>query len=736
MSDINKNLVIVSNRLPVSVSKVNKKIVYTESSGGLATGLSSVAASHDSVWIGWPGISIEDTTADERKQITVELQKNGCYPVFLTEAQINNFYNGYSNGTLWPLLHYLNSKVENNPVQWESYKEVNELFCDTVLEHSKNDSFIWVHDYQLMKLPHLIRSARAHAKIGFFLHTTFPSYELFRILPERIEVLEGLLGADLIGFQTYDYARHFKSTIRHLFGIETAHNTIEYKNRQINVDVYPIGIDYKKYADAVGGMSKPQESLMNQLGRGMKVLLSFDRADYTKGIPERLDGYEYFLKNNPKYHKKVVMLLVIAPSRTDVDAYKRLKEEIDLRVSRINGAYSTIDWSPISYIYRDIDFEEVISIYAGSDIMLITPLRDGMNLMAKEFVATKQKGKGVLILSERAGAASELTDSILVNPSDKNMIAEAIERAITMPLAEQKSRLQKMQGRISVYTIHKWAQDFLRDLKLQGSQDTDSATYLSATVKADVCKKFSGARKRLIILDYDGTLQEFVASPHPDDAQPSEHVMNVIKKLATNKQNKVVIVSGRPKKALTTWFQGVDVDLLAEHGGWSRRTDTWTQQELPAPTWKKIFEPIMKDYVERAPGAVLEVKDFALVWHYRNVTHERAFSRKQELMNDLKHALDDSSDSSNSIGIYEGNKIVEMKPKVLNKGYALTHLINEDTYDFITILGDDYTDEDMFKVAPLDSVTIKIGTGQTDATYRLDQVSDAHDFLSDLSKLS
>ncbi|MDX1765616.1 MAG: bifunctional alpha,alpha-trehalose-phosphate synthase (UDP-forming)/trehalose-phosphatase, partial [Candidatus Saccharimonadales bacterium] len=466
MSDSNKNLIIVSNRLPVSVSKVDGKLVYSQSSGGLATGLSSVAKAKDSLWIGWPGISLEETTKNERLQITRELKKRGCNPVFLSKDQIENYYSGYSNGTLWPLFHYTHDKVENIPIQWEAYKEVNQLFCDTVTKQINGSSTVWVHDYHLMKLPALLREQKPATKIGFFLHTPFPSYEIFRLLPERIEVIEGLMGADLIGFHTYDYVRHFNSTILRLLGYEESAGKILAGDRQISVEVYPIGIDYQKFSTYKPKPGKSDIGSMKQFGSGMKTLLSFDRADYSKGIPERLAAFEHFLNKYPEYHKKVVLLVIVAPSRVDVEAYQNLQEEIDIKISHINGTYSTVDWAPISYIYRDLDFDEVVRAYKGSDVMLVTPLRDGMNLMAKEFIATKQNGNGVLILSELAGAASEMLEAVLVNPADKDMVAEAIYKALKMPASEQASRLNRLHERIAKYTVQKWAKDFVSDLKL------------------------------------------------------------------------------------------------------------------------------------------------------------------------------------------------------------------------------------------------------------------------------
>jgi len=359
MKRTSKKLIIASSRLPVTVSKVDGKLVYSPSSGGLATGLASVTKSQEMLWIGWPGISSNELSADEERAITERLAKDNCLPVFLDDEQIENFYEGYCNSTLWPLLHYFTERITNRKVFWEAYSQVNQKFAKTLESIAGKYDSVWVHDYQLMLLPEMIREQKHKGLIGFFLHTPFPSYEIFRVLPEREELLNGLLGADLIGFHTYDYVRHFLSSCLRRLGLENHEGQITLSDRKriVTVDAFPIGIDFERFAMASEKLKpvskKPDEP---------KLMLSVDRADYTKGIPERLDAFEYFLKHNPNYHNKVSLVLLAVPSRETIDDYMKLREIMEQKVSRINGEYSTVDWVPITYLHQSMAFDDLVEV--------------------------------------------------------------------------------------------------------------------------------------------------------------------------------------------------------------------------------------------------------------------------------------------------------------------------------------------------------------------------------------
>ncbi len=724
-----KKLIITSTRLPVSVSKINGKLHFSQSTGGLATGVSSVSKSRDSVWVGWPGISSEQLTVKDKIEITKELKKYKCHPVFLREIDVENYYSGYCNATIWPLFHYFTKMAAYEPVYWDSYKLVNSLFYKEIKQFISDNTQIWVHDYQLMLLPQLIREKNKDALIGFFLHTPFPSFEIFRLLPQRSEILHGLLGASLIGFHTYDYVSHFLTSVTRTVGYENSLGTIDVDGRFVQTDAFPIGIDYDKFA------REPKKRKVKKLVKSFdifekhkKIILTVDRSDYSKGIPARLDAFELFLRQNPRYLEKVVMILLAVPSREDVGAYQELRETIEQKVSRINGHYSTVDWSPIVYRHQAVPFDELSALYAKADVMLVTPLRDGMNLVAKEYVATHDKSDGVLVLSEMAGVASELTEAIQVNPNDSQMVADAIVQALEMPTKEQKSRMKAMQERISDYTISRWADDYIEELERSKTRQISHPKNLQEKEAKQLVSNYSSAGKRLILLDYDGTLKSFVASPSKTLARPTYKVRRVIKRLTSDKRNRVMVVSGRPKNVLETFFEDKGLGLVAEHGGWIFDAGSWVKSSVTSKKWKKQVKPILEQYATRTPGALVEEKDFSLVWHYRKVSPDLAYVRKEELKMELHDLLGDGE-----IDVFEGQKVVEVKPRSMHKGAIVTELLSQEKWDFILSIGDDYTDEDMFRNLPDRAYTIHVGSGNTEARYQLNSVNDVVKLLQNLN---
>ncbi len=380
-------IIIIANRLPVRIERKEETFSIERSEGGLATGLGSLETDAEKYWIGWPGIHTDDEK--EKEIITHKLHELNFHPVFLSAEQIENYYEGYSNSTIWPLCHYFFSFIAYRADYWEAYREVNALFCNEALPFMENDDIVWVQDYQLMLLPRMIRNEKPKISIGYFHHIPFPSYELFRVLPERVEVLEGLLGADLIGFHTHDYMRHFISAIYRVLDLNCTLDEVTLKDRIVHVDAFPMGINYELYHNAptLPEVKEKADILKHKLG-DKTVILSVDRLDYSKGILHRLNGYAQFLQNNPAYHEKVSLAMIVVPSRDNVDIYADLKTKIDQSIGEINGKYSRLGWTPIFYFYRSFAFEELIAMYDIADIALVTPLRDGMNLVAKEYLAS------------------------------------------------------------------------------------------------------------------------------------------------------------------------------------------------------------------------------------------------------------------------------------------------------------------------------------------------------------
>jgi trehalose 6-phosphate synthase/phosphatase len=725
-----QKLLIVSNRLPVNVTKKAGKLSFKPSDGGLATGLSSLGNKTHKLWVGWPGIAAEELSTTERKKIVTELKKHNCIPVFLTQKEVSDFYFGYSNATVWPLFHYFTQHAEYRASWWSAYQKVNKHFKDVVTSHIDKTTMVWVHDYQLMLLPELLRQKYPKASIGFFLHIPFPSFEIFRLLPNRAAILRGLLGADLIGFHTYDYTRHFLSSVLRVLGHNNDLGVINLNDRMVRTDSFPIGINYQKFAKATSrARVKKEIATLKKTMKGMQLILSLDRVDYSKGILERLKAYDYFLRDNPKYLGKVMMVIIAIPSRMQVDVYKDLRREIEVTVSRINGKYSELGWSPISYQYRSIPFEQLAALYHEADVALITPLRDGMNLVAKEYVATKQDGAGALVLSEMAGAASELPEAIIVNPNHREAVAVAIKEALALSPAEQRQRMKPMQTRIKNYDINKWAHDFMEQLSIAKENQVERLNRgFSRAAKKEMLERYKHAAKELLLLDYDGTLIDFAQDHTPESSAPSKELLTVLQKLS-DKKNEVVIISGRPKSALEGWFGDLPITLVAEHGGWVKESGRWKKQKASQKNWKLILRPILQNYVNRTAGSSLEEKDFALVWHYRKVSPALAGVRKAELRHDIQQII-----KNTSIGLFEGNKIFEIKPKNIHKGSLARQRVENIQRDFILAIGDDYTDEDMFKSLPEAAYTFKVGFDKSDARFHLKSPREVIRLLQELAR--
>lgn len=721
--------VIVSNRLPVSISKEDGKLKYSKSSGGLATAMSSLD-SKGRVWVGWPGISSDKLTESEKSDITIELEKQGCYPVFLTEEQVRLFYEGYSNDTLWPLFHYFQSLTEHNEKYWEAYREVNELFAKSVNQVSSEDSKIWVHDYQLMLVPGMIREMLPKSLIGFFLHIPFPSYEIFRQLPNRKEIMQGLLGSDLLGFHIYDYARHFLSSAIRIEAVEHTHGIMSYKGRKIIADTFPIGIDYDKFTSLLDDKKvKDEIKLIKENYKDQKILVSVDRLDYTKGILQRLEAFELLLEEHTELHQKISLVMIAVPSRTGVETYKTLRDNIELSISRINGQYASVDWTPISYRFKNQPLEKVVALYAAADIALVTPLRDGMNLVAKEYVAAHERSPGVLILSEMAGAIDELPESLSINPNSIRSIKSAILKALEMSEDEQKERMKIMQNRLSSYSVIDWATDFNEQLSSLIDENSPTENILNSETSHMIKKTFDNSDEKLLILDYDGTLRSFVSSTKPELAKPSSELLDNLEKLSQDENTTICIVSGRSKEALDMWFKGMNVMLFAEHGALAKVDGAWHNQETSFQNYKEELLEVMQKYAKRTAGAMVEEKTNSIVWHYRNVIPELAYARNSNLNQELERIVRDTD-----IDIYHGNKIIEVKPHSTNKGAVVSELVEKMLPDFILAVGDDYTDEDMFKVLPEQAFTIKVGPGESEALFQLKDVEAVHDFIDIIAR--
>jgi trehalose 6-phosphate synthase/phosphatase len=728
-----RRLVVVSNRLPFTVRFEGNEICFDESAGGLVTGLSTFLDSYKyhfpkqaaHVWVGWPGNTIPDDRKEEVRSWA--MTKCNAYPVFLSETEMKHFYVGFCNKTLWPLFHYFPSYAWYEKRHWQSYRRVNEIFGEALLECVQPGDVIWVQDYHLMLLPSLLRQKLTTALVGFFLHTPFPSFEIFRLLPRRwcIDLLEGLLGADLIGFHTYEYMQHFLQSVLRVLGHEHQMGRVSLPTRLVKVDTYPMGIDFKKFFDASSAPETQQERMqLSQSLSGFRTVLSVDRLDYSKGILNRLEGFELFLESYPEFRGKIVLVMIVVPSRIGVVHYETMKRQIEELIGKINGRFSAIGWTPVIYQYRHLSLHPLSALYSLSDVALVTPLRDGMNLIAKEYVASRTDRTGVLILSEMAGAAKELGEALIVNPNDREAIAEALRDALEMPRNEQERRNAIMQERLRRYDVIRWATDFVNQLmEMKGTQEQYNANQLSPSERKQMHEEYSRAGRRILFLDFDGTLVPFSRSPK--QAAPGPAVLDLLRALAAIACNRVVVISGRDRATLGEWFGEIPIGIVAEHGLWLRMSDgEWRMPREYNTSWKASLLPVLLQYADRLPGAFVEQKEYSLAWHYRAADPDQS----ERVSNELKANLTQFT-ANIDVQVLEGNKVLEIRNTGVDKGRAALRWLANESYDFILAIGDDQTDEDLFVSLPADAFSIRVGMANTRARYSLRHPGEVLDLL-------
>lgn len=719
-----KRLFIVSNRLPVNIETNHSDFFVKPSAGGLVTAINSFikgnATDHrqfsKTFWVGVPGCTAQVWANAES---SIPPSEFDYLPVFMNKSTYDGYYNGFSNAVLWPLFHYFPSYAEFDFKDFESYMNANSSFLNVLIKNICPDDVIWIHDYHLLPLAEMIRKEVPGITIGFFLHIPFPSFEIIRLMPKKWQekIMRGMLGADLIGFHTIDYAAHFLECARLVLGLNNEMNIIRYDDRLIKADIFPISIDYERFNNGYDDpVIRDQRNAIRQKFNGKKIIFSVDRLDYTKGVSNRLKAYEYFLLNNPDYHDKVVFILVVIPSRDTISKYAERKKMIDESTSNINSKIGNVHWQPVIYQYTALSFEEMMALYTGCDVAMITPMRDGMNLVAKEFVASRKDGQGVLILSEMAGAARELTDALIINPNDTKEMAEKIRCAFEISREKQQRRIELMQTRIKQYDVNAWAEDFLTQLKnIKKRQQDFQIKLFDDITKRTMFDDYNKADRRLLLLDYDGTL-----IPHsslPDHAIPRSGLLKLLETLSSVPQNEIYIISGRDSRTLEKWFGHLRLNIIAEHGAAIKRINSgWLNHITDNQEWKVSVRRIMEAYIKRCANSMVEEKEFSMVWHYRNANAEQGQLRAFELITELNQFTHNLG-----LQVIRGNKIVEVRNRGIDKGKAVKNILAQKEYDFILAAGDDITDEDLFRVLVDNhkAYTLKIGSDASFAKYNL-----------------
>lgn len=728
--------VFVSNRLPFTLKKTpDNNYEYHPSVGGLATALKAYMSTvlknnpqAKSVWVGWPGIAVPKKE-DQKVILDAAYTNFHASPVFLDEKYTNTYYNGFCNQTIWPLFHYFLSFTQCRTEYWDAYKEVNALFADHLASFITEDDTVLVQDYHLLLLPAMLRKKFPKLSIGFFLHIPFPSYEVFRILPYswQKELITGLTGANLIGFHTQEYRQNFLQSHQNITGLSNELGIIENDTYSSYTGAFPISIDVEYFAQ-----KSQEESVKKQIAKikktyhGQKIIMSIDRLDYTKGIPNRLKGYEVFLEQNPSWVEKVTFLLTVVPSRDDVGAYSDIKREVEELVNNINKRFGTRHWKPVIYSYRSVDQDLLVALYRGSDVGLLTPLRDGMNLVAKEFIASKNGTNGSLILSRLTGSALELPEALTVDPFYIDAIAEKIQEALTLSQNEQKRRNRLLFSYLTNHTVADWASTFQTTLE----KAVDSASYNILPATSKLLSEFQTAQSRLILLDYDGTLVPIASSP--EKAAPTTEVLTLLYNLTLDSHNHVVIVSGRERKNLEAWFGKFSLTLVAEHGAWIKERDSeWKLQVPSQKTWKKHILTLMEATTHTVPNSFIEKKEYGLAWHYRLSDPKLSEEKARLLSTQLSQFV-----ANTSLEVVPGKKVIEVKHSAVNKGTAAQRILSTNKYDWVIAIGDDRTDEDLFKEIKKIGYTFKVGSGTTQAQYHLSHIFTVHKLLELLANQS
>ncbi|MCU7549294.1 bifunctional alpha,alpha-trehalose-phosphate synthase (UDP-forming)/trehalose-phosphatase [Chitinophagaceae bacterium LB-8] len=719
-----RRLFIISNRLPMTIQKEGNELTVIPSAGGLITAINNYLKNSkananefsETFWVGMPCCNPAAWTEAAKK---LPRSKYTYLPVFTSSKTYDQYYNGFSNSTIWPLFHYFPSFTEYNTENYHCYVQANAAFAKALIKYARPGDVIWIHDYHLLPLAQMLRTALPELTIGFFLHIPFPSYEIFRLLPRKWqeELLYGMLGADLVGFHTIDYTAHFLQCVRMILGLEHDMHVIEHENRLIKVDVFPISIDFDHFNNGYDHEQVVQtRTLIQEKFSHKKIIFSVDRLDYTKGVSNRLRAYELFLQRNPQFKEKVVFILVIVPSREGISKYTERKKIFDEMIGKMNSTMGNIHWQPIIYQYNSVSFEEMVGLYTACDLALITPLRDGMNLVAKEFVASRKDKKGVLVLSEMAGAARELTSALTINPNDVDEVADKILEGLEMPEDEKMQRLEAMRNRLKQYDVQAWAVDFFNQLhQIKEKQRAFQVKFLDDLTKRNLLDEFGNSNRRLILLDYDGTLVAF--APKPQEAKPSFRLMELLQRLCENEQNNVYIISGRDSDTLDNWLGKLPIYIIAEHGAKMKlKNGAWKNRIAQHHEWKQQVQEIMEVYERRCANTFIEMKEFSIVWHYRNADAEQGRLRALELigaLNEYAYNL--------GVQVLMGHKIVEVRLSGFDKGSALKKEVLHEEYDFILAMGDDRTDEDMFKMLSKrkNAYTIKIGAEASYASYNL-----------------
>ncbi len=699
----NSSLVVLSNRLPITLRRERGALRAEASSGGLVSALRPALQRQGGTWIGWPGAQLRGKEALPQVDPAVEL-----VPVPLSPTEVKRYYHGFSNRTLWPLFHSLPERALFDRLEWDTYETVNRRFADAAEPACRRGQLVWIHDYHLLRTAAPLRERVPDARLAFFLHIPFPPFDLFRVLPWSRALLEGVLACNLLGFHSPGYVTNFLDSAERLLGARVDHATghVELGEHTTRVAAFPLGIDYGAYERLAHGAPRKVPS--------DQVILGVDRLDYTKGIPERIDAFERFLELFPEHREKVVFIQLAVPSRDQVKEYQEQKRAIDERVGRVNGRFGTSTWTPIRYLYRSVSAERLASLYRDADVALVTPLRDGMNLVAKEYVACQVDDPGVLVLSRLAGAAETMREALQVNPYDTDSVALKLHQALTMPVADRRDRIAALQARERRRDVNQWLDGFLAAareprLRFRPTTEAEFDAWLGDYLRAHPLALF---------LDYDGTLAPIVR--RPEEAAIPDATLEALRRCAARGDTDITVVSGR---SIDDIGKRVGLDAITYAGNHGL--------EIHGPGIPDFVHPDVRHFQDQAQtiaktlrslrvtGSQVEEKGASLTFHYRRVPKPRWPDTIARVEGCIREA---------GFQARSAHCAIEARPPIgWDKGHAVLHILRTrygpDWSQAWRVIyaGDDSTDEDAFRSLQGLGVSFRVGSaaGSTRATRRL-----------------
>lgn len=717
------DMIVVSNRLPVDYEQgPDGETRWKSSPGGLVTALEPVMRDADGAWIGWTGVADREFEPFEHDGISI-------IPVPLSADELEEYYEGFSNDTLWPLYHDVIASPSYHREWWEAYVRVNRRFAEAAARAASDEAVVWVQDYQLQLVPRMLREARPDLVIGFFNHIPFPAYGIYSQLPWRRQVIDGLLGADVIGFQRSADAGNFSRAVRRLFGYTTRGTIIDVpdgrdETRRVVARHFPISIDAAGFEEIARrpDVQERAREIRESLGNPQTIMLGVDRLDYTKGIRHRMKAFGELLRDGRLSVQETTLVQVASPSRERVETYRQLRDEIELTVGRLNGDYSTLGHQAIAYLHHGYPREEMVALYLAADVMLVTALRDGMNLVAKEYVACRFDDDGVLLLSEFTGASDELRQAVLVNPHDIEGLKDAMVEAVRMPKRERARRMRALRKRVRDNDVANWSARFLETLTGSGIIRPGVPDPLRAALA-----RIAETERLLVALDFDGTLAPLV--DRPEDARATVRARAAIERLATADDTRVAIVSGRALESLNQVASPPDGTLLSGSHGVELQLDAGVATiDLRDAELAKLerLSTIVEEVADGAEGAWIERKPAGLALHTRRLNSKVGTALQQAARERVVGELI-------GITVRTGKAVLEFAVRSSDKGESLTRLRQHVGATAAIYIGDDVTDEDAFAALDVDDVGIKVGQGKSVASYRVRSTEDVAEVLERLA---